>query len=54
MSRYAKFMVAAIGGALTLFFDQYGAQLGLPADWPESATAVLTPVIVYLWPNKEA
>lgn len=51
MSKYSKAIVAVVGVGATLFFDAYGQQIGLPADWPETVTAMLTPVAVWLFPN---
>lgn len=54
MARYNKFLIAIVGAAATLIFDQYGVAWGLPPDWPETVMAVLTPVLVYAIPNQEA
>ena len=54
MSKYAKAIVGAIGMGATVLLDLYGDQLGLPADWPQTLTAVATPIAVYFFPNTEA
>lgn len=53
MAKFNKFIIAVIGAAATLVFDRYGMDWGLPPDWPETVTAVLTPVLVYAVPNQE-
>ena len=53
MAKFNKFIIAVIGAAATLIFDQYGVDWGLPPDWPETVTAVLTPILVYFVPNQE-
>ncbi len=54
MGTIAKFIIAVIGMGATLVFDKYGVAWGLPADWPETVTAILTPVAVYFMPNRGA
>lgn len=51
MNKYNKAIVAVIGAAATLAFDSFGQAWGLPPDWPETVTAVLTPIAVYFLPN---
>ena len=53
IQRYNKAIVAVVGVGLTLIYDSYGAQMGLPADWPQIVLGALTPILVYAWPNKE-
>ena len=53
MQKYNKAIVAVVGVALTLFYDSYGAQLGLPTDWPKIALGIVTPIAVWAFPNKE-
>lgn len=52
IAAYNKALVAIVGVAASFIFDQYGAQLGLPPGWPETITLAVTPVLVYLLPNK--
>lgn len=54
VTHYNKAIVAGIGMLVTILFNLYGERLGLPADWPETMTAVLTPLLVALIPNKPA
>ena len=51
MTRYTKAIVAVIGFATAFVFNTWGADFGLPADWPQAATATLTPFFVWLLPN---
>ena len=50
MGNLSKFVAAIIGAALVLFADTFGPGIGLPPDWSTGAMAVLSPVIVYLFP----
>ena len=51
MKRYSKAFAAVIGTILTIVFNQWGAEIGLPADWPATMTAALTPLAVLMVPN---
>lgn len=54
MERYNKAIAALVGSIATILFAAYGEQLGLPPTWPETITAAVTPLIVYLIPNRAA
>lgn len=51
MGPYRKGIVALTGGVLTAVAAIWGDSLGLPDNWPETALAVVTPLLVYLVPN---
>lgn len=53
MAQYNKFIIAIVGAVATMIFDRYGMAWGLPADWPQTVTAVVTPILVYVIPNQE-
>lgn len=48
MSKYAKFIVAALGAILTVVVQQYGAN-----EWVQAVLPVLTALGVYQIPNAE-
>jgi hypothetical protein len=54
LNAYAKAIAAVVLAGATLLFDQFGTSWGLPADWPQTVTAVLTPVAVWWFANKGA
>lgn len=51
MGKYSKFIVAAVAAGVGLFFDQFGASMGLPSSWVQDVMAVAGPILVYLVPN---
>lgn len=54
MGKYNKAVVAVVGAGLALFFDTFGAGLGLPSDWVANTMMVITPILVYVVPNDPA
>lgn len=53
MGTYNKAIAAIVMAIATMVADRYGTAWGLPLDWPVTVTAVLTPILVWLIPNKE-
>lgn len=51
MGKYNKFIVAAVAAGVGLFFDAFGAQLGLPSSWVQDTMMVIGPVLVWAVPN---
>ena len=49
-----KFLVAALGAAAFALINWFGVDLNVDQDWINSLTAVLTPVLVWVVPNREA
>ncbi len=49
-----KFLVAAIGAAIFALTNWLGFDFDIGQDWINSLTAVLTPVLVWVVPNREA
>ena len=49
-----KFLVAALGAIIFALTNWFGVDLNVDQDWVNSLTAVLTPVLVWMVPNKEA
>lgn len=49
---YNKAWVAAIMAALTLIELSWGIHFGISEEWVVSTLAILTPILVWLVPNR--
>lgn len=49
---YNKAIVAVIMSVIALIEEFYGKQLGISEEWVLTTIAILTPVLVWLVPNR--
>ena len=52
MTKYNKAIASLMLAVATGVFMKWGEDLGLPADWPETVTLVLSPIAVCWLANK--